>query len=465
MKTESTLNIKLLLLAPTLALLAVFVAVSFNLSFAICATIGITTLTAVWWITEALPIPATSLVPIALFPMFGVIDHKTAASSLGSHVILLLMGAFMLSKGMEKSGVHKRLAVNLIQLFGADNPRKILLGIMLTAAILSMWVSNTATTLMLLPLVLALADGCDSKRFGIGLLLGVAYAASVGGIGTLIGTPPNVIFAAVYQQQFATEFSFLDWMKIGIPVVLIAIPLMALWLARGLDKKVQLTLPEVGIWSQAEKRVLVIFIVVACMWIFRTEPFGGWTGLVDNTSVGDSTIALLGVVAMFCIQGKNHQGEKSYLLDWHTANQIPWGMLLLFAGGICIAKAFDESGLSELMGQGLSGLAQLPTYLMILMICLAVTFTTEVTSNTATTTLLMPVLAAAGVAAGIDPKLLMIPAAMSASCAFMLPVATAPNAIVYGADRFDIKTMVREGLVLNLILAFVISLLTLSLLT
>ena len=465
MKTESTSNIKLLLLAPALAVISVLIAVSFNLSFTICATIGITTLTAVWWITEALPIPATSLIPIALFPLFGVIDHKTAASSLGSHVILLLMGAFMLSKGMEKSGVHKRLAVNLIQLFGADNPRKILFGIMLTSAILSMWVSNTATTLMLLPLVLALAEGCNSQRFGIVLLLGVAYAASVGGMGTLIGTPPNVIFAAVYQQQFSTEFSFLDWMKIGVPIVLIAIPLMALWLSRGLDKKVELTLPKVGEWSQAEKRVLGIFCIVAAMWIFRSEPFGGWSGLIGNNTVGDSTIALLGVAAMFCIQGKDHQGEKSYLLDWNTANQIPWGMLLLFAGGICIAKAFSQSGLSELMGQGLTGLAQLPTYLMILMICLAVTFTTEVTSNTATTTLLMPVLAAAGVAAGIDPKLLMIPAAMSASCAFMLPVATAPNAIVYGADKFDIKTMMREGLVLNLILAMIISLVSLTLLT
>ncbi|EWH10331.1 Na+/dicarboxylate symporter [Catenovulum agarivorans DS-2] len=457
MKTESTPKIKLLLLAPTLALISVLVAISFNLSFSICATIGITTLTAVWWITEAIPIPATSLVPIALLPLLGVIDHKAAASSLGSHVILLLMGAFMLSKGMEKSGVHKRLAVNLIQLFGADNPRKILFGIMLTAAVLSMWVSNTATTLMLLPLVVALANGCDSKRFGKVLLLGVAYAASVGGVGTLIGTPPNVIFAAVYQQQFNTEFSFLHWMKIGVPVVLIAIPLMALWLSRGLTKKIQLTLPTVGMWSQAEIRVLMVFSVVAMMWIFRSEPFGGWTGLIGTNTIGDSTIALLGVAAMFCIKGENHQGEKSYLLDWHTANQIPWGMLLLFAGGICIAKAFAASGLSELLGQGLTGLAQLPSYLMILMVCLAVTFTTEVTSNTATTTLLMPVLAAAGVAAGIDPKLLMIPAAMSASCAFMLPVATAPNAIVYGADKFDIKTMMQEGVVLNFILAAVVS--------
>ncbi len=463
MKTESNPSLLYISMAPLIAILAWILAYLFELPVTIIITIAITVLTAVWWVTEALPIPVTSLVPIILFPLFGILDHKAAASSLGSHVILLLMGAFMLSKAMEKSGVHKRLAVSLITLFGGSEPRKILFGIMITSAVLSMWVSNTATTLMLLPMVVAIAASCNQPRFGVVLLLGIAYAASVGGVGTLIGTPPNVIFAAVYQAQFGEEVSFIEWMKVGLPVVLLAIPCMAFWLGRGLDKQVELDLPEVNDWTSAEKRVLLIFGLVAMLWIFRTEPFGGWSGLINNPEVGDSSVALLGVLLMFLmpsgrtVANAQQVGKRAFLLDWKTATDIPWGMLLLFAGGICIAKAFDASGLSELLGQLLTGLTDWPAYLMILLICLSVTFITEITSNTATTTLLMPVLAAAGVAADVDPKLLMVPAAISASCAFMLPVATAPNAIVYGADKFAIKTMVKEGVVLNIMLALIVS--------
>lgn len=433
----------------------------FGQTQSVALTAAITLFTAVLWVTEALPIPATSLIPFFAFPMAGVLTHQQAASALGSHVILLLMGAFMLSKALEKSNVHSRLAVYMLRLTGAHSAKRLVLAFMLTAALLSMWISNTATTLMLLPIALAVLVHLNNPKITVALLLGIAYAASLGGVGTPIGTPPNIIFMSVYVETQGKEISFLEWMKTGIPIVVLAIPLMAFWLTRGLGKLDNFELPQVGKWQPAEKRVLSVFALVAAAWVFR--PY--WTDWLSMTSIGDSSIALAGVVLMFLIPSGNKKSSKQsedneadYLLDWKTASSIPWGMLLLFAGGICIAKAFSESGLSEQMGVWLTGLSELPLPLLILSICLFVTFLTEITSNTATATLLMPILASAGVAAGIDPMLLMMPAAISASCAFMLPVATAPNAIVYGTGKFSIKTMAREGFVLNIICASVITL-------
>lgn len=442
-----------LFLGPLLAALAIWICDVSGLEWSIAATAGVTTLVVVWWVTEALPIPVTSLVPLVLFPAFGVLDYKVAASSVGNHLIILMMGAFMLSRSVEKSGVHRRLALYMVNAFGANKPVNIILGFMVTAAILSMWMSNTATVLMLLPIVLAVVVATESLRFATVLLLGIAYASSIGGVGTPIGTPPNVVYMAVYQEQFGSSQDFLDWMKVGVPVVLLGIPLAAFWLTRGLHIEKRINLPVVGTWEIAERRVLLIFALVVFAWIFRKAPFGGWTGLVGAPQIGDSTIALAGVVLMCLVP----DGKKGRLLDWESASSIPWGIILLFAGGICIAKAFQASGLSHVLGAQLSVLAEWPVLAMILIICLGVTFLTEVTSNTATTTLLMPILAATSVGAGIDPRLIMIPAAISASCAFMLPVATPPNTVVYGAGKFDIKTMAREGLALNLMMAFVIS--------
>ena len=422
-------------------------------------TAAITLFVAILWVTEALPIPATSLLPFALFPLFGVLSHSEAASALGSHVIILLMAAFMLSKALERANLHKRFAIYMLRLTGSGSPIKLILGFMLTTAVLSMWISNTATILMMLPMAIAIINAVDNPRFGVALILGIAYAASVGGVGTPIGTPPNIIFMSVYEETQGIEYSFLDWMKTGIPIVILAVPIMALWLARGISVVGNIDLPVPGTRSRAEKRVLAIFGTVVMAWIFR--PF--WTAWLGVTTISDSTIAVAGVVAMFLTNSGNDDGKpdakgnRDKLLNWKTANDIPWGMLLLFAGGICIAKAFTASGLSVLMGTWLTGLSTLPVILLILGICLFVTFLTEITSNTATSTLLMPILAAAGIAVGVDPKLLMIPAAISASCAFMLPVATAPNAIAYSTEKFDIKTMAREGIVLNVIVAIVVT--------
>jgi sodium-dependent dicarboxylate transporter 2/3/5 len=346
-----------------------------------------------------------------------------------------------------------------VKLVGGAGGRKLVLGFMLATAVCSMWISNTATTLMLLPVALAVLEQDEANGGGdtlkVPLLLGIAYAASIGGMGTPVGTPPNVIFMGIYTEATGTEIAFFDWMLIGIPTVAILIPIVWLYLTRRLKGERTLELPDLGPWIPAERRVLAVFLVTAVAWVTRTTPFGGWSRLFDLPGAGDSTVALAAVVALFLIPN----GKGGRMLDWETASKIPWGLLLLFGGGIGIARGFEASGLSTALGGWLAndlGITAWPVIGMTLTVCLAVTFLTEVTSNTATTTLLMPVLAAAGLAAGIDPAVLMIPAALSASCAFMLPVATAPNAIVFGTDMITTKTMAREGFALNWVGALVI---------
>ncbi|NOQ89660.1 MAG: SLC13/DASS family transporter, partial [Gammaproteobacteria bacterium] len=393
--------------------------------------------------------------------------------SYGSPLILLLLGGFILSRSMERSGAHLRLALFMVNLFGSTSSRQLVLGFMVTAATLSMWISNTATTLMLLPVGLAVADQARDKTLAVPLMLGIAFAASIGGIGTPIGTPPNLVFMQVYEQQFNKNIGFTEWMSWGIPVVLCMIPITWLWLTRKLSYTGGFDMPDVGKWSTTEKRVMMIFTLTATAWISRKEPFGGWSSWFDLPAANDASVALIAVILMFIIpagdddlsnnkisnnkvgNSKIRKGEK--LLDWETAATIPWGILLLFGGGITLAKAFGVSGLSDALAENLSALSSLPVLAMIFAICLGITFLTETTSNTASTVLLMPVLAATAVGSNIDPRLLMIPAAISASCAFMMPVATAPNSIVYASGFFTTKLMAREGFVLNISGAFVIT--------
>ncbi|MCH1491158.1 MAG: SLC13 family permease [Luminiphilus sp.] len=423
-------------------------------------TAGTATLCILWWIFEPIPIPVTSLLPLALLPLFGVLTPAETGAAYGSPLILLLLGGFLLSRGMESTGAHRRVALGVVRLVGSDSPRRLVLGFMVAAALLSMWISNTATVLMLLPVALAVLDSAEDKlRLAPPLLLGLAWSCSIGGLGTPIGTPPNLIFMQVYADTTGRALGFVQWMTWGLPVVIVLIAVAALWLTRGLPRTLNVCLPEVGPWRSAEKRVLLIFGLTALAWMTRSEPFGGWRALLGVPSANDASVAFLAVIALFIVRDK--KGDP--LITWQEAVAIPWGVLLLFAGGICLASAFMSSGLSALAGDALTVLATLPTFLMLLLVCLAVTFMTEATSNTATTALLMPILAAAATAAGIDPALLMVPAAMSASCAFMLPVATAPNAVIYGTDRIAIGTMFREGLVLNLMGALIIATLVLAL--
>jgi sodium-dependent dicarboxylate transporter 2/3/5 len=408
----------------------------------------------VWWIFEPIPIPVTSLLPLALLPMLGVLTPAEVGQAYGSPLILLLLGGFLLSKAMEHSGAHRRIALGMVNLFGATSGRRLVMGFMAAAATLSMWISNTATTLMLLPVALAVLDvTSDKQRLAVPLLLGIAYAASVGGLGTPIGTPPNLIFMQVYQETTGNTVSFSQWMSWGIPVVVLMVPLMALVLTRDLGGRLSVVLPEVGAWSVAERRVMLVFAATAMAWITRSEPFGGWKSWLGLPQANDASVALLAVVVMFLVP----DGKSGRLLTWERATTIPWGVLLLFSGGICLARGFVNSGLSDLMGAWLAGMTAIHPWALIVLICLAVTFMTEATSNTASTTLLMPVLAAAALAAGMAPEMMMVPAAMSASCAFMLPVATAPNTVVFSSGLVSTARMAREGLVLNFLGVAVIS--------
>lgn len=479
----------LLIVAGPIAAAAVGIAThSAGLEPAAATTAGLASVCALWWMTEAVPIPATSLLPIALLPALGILTADDVGRAYGHPVILLLLGGFILSTALEKSGVHRRLAIGMVRLC-AEGPRslwegpaagassdvtgrRLVIGFMLASALVSMWVSNAATTLMLLPLANAALEGTArggtrSDRLRNALLLGIAYAASIGGVATPIGTPPNLLCLSEYRRATGVEISFLDWLFWGGPATAAMLPCAALWLTRGLGAPAALDLPESGPWRPAERRTLAVFAVTALLWVTRTEPLGGWTGLVGLPGCDDACVALLAVVLLFLIpsgEAATTPGAPApRLLDWESAARIPWGMLLLFSGGMVLAQGFTASGLSAALGGALQGLAATPPAVLVGTTCLCVTFLTELTSNTATTAMLMPVLAATADATGLDPRLLMFPAAVTASFAFMLPVGTVPNAIVYGAG-VSTRAMAREGLVMNFIGVAVVTALALLLL-
>lgn len=449
------------LLGPLVGLAFSLLGPHFGLTPAAAHTAGVTAWCAIWWITEVVPIGAASLLPFVLFPFLGVLSPLQLAEAYGHPVILLLLGGFMLSAALEQSGAHRRLALALLHHLGGRSDAHLVLAFMATAALLSMWISNSATTLMLLPVATAVLDrGENDAPLQRALLLGIAYAASIGGLATPIGTPPNAIFIGVYEQHFGEQLSFLWWMRIGVPASVLLLPLAWWWLCRNLDRGPRLGFDvKAQAWSKREQRVLWVFAVIALGWMTRTAPFGGWGGAF-GLNVSDGTVALAGVLTLFCVPG----GDGRALLTWKAAGGIPWHLLLLFAGGIAIAKAFTTSGLSAAVSTSLDDMATWPAPIMIALICLVVTFLTEVTSNTATATLLMPLLAAAAGSAGLPATQLMVPAALSCSCAFMLPVSTPPNAIAFATGHLRVQQMARAGLMLNLFGVVVITLLCVLLL-
>lgn len=454
---------KRLLVGLVLAALTWWACGAAGLSFEASATGALAILCAFYWVTQPVPIPVTSLIPFAVLPLVGVLDHEQVAHSYGHTLVLLLMAGFMLSTAIEACGAHRRLALGMARLVSGPagaTPRRLLLGFMIASAAMSMWISNTATVLILLPVVLATTDTPERRALRERLLVGVAYAGSIGGIGTPIGTPPNLLFMANYAELSGAPWAFSDWMLIGMPVVLLMTPAAFFVLGHGLSAQILPPLSEIGPMAERERRVLIIFGITALGWITRVEPFGGWSGALGMEGAGDSTVAFVGLVLLFFLP----DGEGGRLLEWKDAERIPWGILLLFGGGLALAAGFEQSGLSASMGRALSILTRAPEVVMIFGVCVAVTFLTEVTSNTATTALLMPVLGATAQAAGIEPARLMVPAALSASCAFMLPVATAPNAIIFGSHEVRAEFMARQGIILNLIGAVIITLITMVLL-
>ena len=410
-------------------------------------TAGIASWTAIWWILEPIAMPATSLIPIAFLPLVGVLESKEVAAAYGHKLILLLLGGCMLSAAMERSGAHRRIALIMVALMGGSSKRRLVLGFMVTSAFLSMWISNTATTLMLLPIALAVLERAEDKQLDVALLLGIAYAASIGGTATPVGTPPNLLFMSNYEEVTKSAVSFLQWMQWTLPIVVVMVPVAGFWLTRQLSQGQPIELPEVGNWRAEEIRTLVVFAATALLWVTREEPYGGWSNWAGLPEASDASVALVAVLVLFVIPN----GRGNTLLDWQSAVRIPWGVLILFSSGLVLAKGFEKSGLSEAIGSVLAAWGTLPAIMLISIICLTITFLTEVTSNTATASLILPILGAAAIAIQVDPKLLMIPATISASFAFMLPVATAPNAVVFGSEKISVRTMAREGVLLNLL--------------
>ena len=435
------------------------------------AVAAVTLLMAIWWATEAVPVAVTALLPLACFPMLGVTDFKTAALPYANPNIYLFMGGFILALGIESSGLHKRLALKMLIAVG-NSGAKLIAGFMLVSAIISMWVMNTSTTLMLLPIGLAVCASVaetipnfsqrDRRNFEISLLLGIAYAASIGGMSTLVGTAPNIIFAGFMQEAYGLEISFTDWMKLGVPIA--TFMLFSSWYAitkivypvnfiASVETKLQLQnmLSNLGPLSKDEKKVLIIFSLAASAWMFRTlldnyVPFSGLT---------DAGIAIIAALSFFLIPSENKQTD---LLTWEQANKLPWGLLVLFGGGLSLAASIGSSGLGGWIGQGLTVLENVPSIILILAVATMIIFLTEITSNVATTSTFLPVVGAVAVALGIAPISLTIPVVLAASCAFMLPVATPPNAIVFGSGKLTIPDMIRAGFALNIIGIFLVTL-------
>ncbi|MDT8363182.1 MAG: DASS family sodium-coupled anion symporter [Nitrosomonas sp.] len=460
------------LAGPALLLLTILLPAPEGMSVLAWRTAGIAMLLAIWWTTEVLPIPVTALLPIVLFPASGIMTTAQSCVPYATPIIFLLLGGFLIAMGLEKWNLHRRLALNLL-IHTGSNPAIVLAGFMGITAFLSMWISNTASTLMMIPIALSLVSELtkthEHDRFILSLVLGIAYSASIGGLGTLIGTPPNLLLAAFVKQTYGYEISFLDWMLLGVPVVIVLLYL-AWWVlhkwAYPVDaSKTHLSqdsianeLKQLGAVSIPEKRLAIVFILVAAAWILRV-PFQQYFSVM--LWLDDTLIAVAGAIAMFIIPAGDASGKNGALMDWERTRNLPWGVLLLFGAGLSLANGIEKTGLASWLGEYMSGITMLPPLVMIAGLVILVIFMTELTSNTATTATLLPVLAALALAGDmLTPMLLFAPATLAASCAFMLPVATAPNAVVYATGNVTIAQMASTGFKLNLIAIIAITTLT-----
>lgn len=431
---------------------------------------------ATWWMTEAVPIPLTSLLPIILFPLTGGWEMDATASSYGDDTIFLFMGGFMIALAMEKWNLHKRIALSII-LFIGTNTERIILGFMVATGFLSMWISNTATAMMMVPIGLAIIyqvseqlkddESVDTSKenfgFGKALMLGIAYSASIGGMGTLIGTPPNTAFAAIAGDLYGVQISFARWMLFGVPVAWLFLFLAWFYLIKVAYPLKLKTLPggrevikkekdDIGRAGFEEKVILVVFVLAALSWITRSfllQPY-------VNGNINDAVIALTASAILFIVPSKNERGGR--ILDWDTAVKLPWGILLLFGGGLAIAGGFSASGLSEWLGNQLTFLEGVNLFIVLLVVAAMVIFLTEITSNTATANMMYPIMASLAVALGVHPYAIMIAAGLASSSAFMLPVATPPNAVVFGSGYLRIPDMAKAGAALNFVGILIVTL-------
>jgi len=429
-------------------------------------TLGLLAWMVIWWVSEALPIGVTSLLPLVIVPLFKIAPLKTAAAEFAHPIIFLLLGGFMIGKSIERWNLHERIALKILSRVGS-HPTALIGGFMITSAVLSMWISNSATVIMLLPIVLSVAartpfEPKDKKNFTLAALLGTAWAASIGGLGTPVGTPPNLIVIGFLEGSGDMRFSFLRWMSVGLPVVLIMVPAAFLVLtkwgpkisetARAPADLFSSQLKALGAMRRPERRVLIVFLIVALLWILR-NPIQSITigGTEPFSALSDASIAIAGVVALFALPSGSIKEPGTRLLDWPSAASVPWDIILLFGGGLSLAAMIKVTGLSLWLGGELSFVASLHPVLMTLILVSFVLFFTELTSNTATTAALMPIIAAIALQTGADPATLAIPIALAASCAFMLPMATGPNAVIFGSGQITMGEMARAGFRLNLL--------------
>lgn len=440
------------------------------------AVLASTAWIAIWWVTEAVPIAATALLPIVLFPLTGALELPQTTAQYGHRYIFLYIGGFLIAIGIEKWGLHQRIALNIIKLIGT-NITSIILGFMVATAGLSMWISNTATAVMMLPIGMAIVyqlrdnpntEESENEIFGKALMLSIAYSASIGGMATLIGTPPNLVLAGVVQEIYGVEISFLQWLKFGLPISLILLGLCWLYLTRvafqfsnksfpggrsEIDRQLSLLKP----FSLEEKLLLGVFLLTALAWISRSFV-QNQLGLFPQ--LDDTIIAMVGGLCLFIIPSQNvdADGKRQTLLNWDDTKNLPWGIILLFGGGMALAEGFKSSGLAEWIGAQTAMLQMVTLFLLVLILVAAVNFLTEITSNLATTSMLLPILASMAFSMDVHPFLLMVSATVAASCAFMLPVATPPNAVVFGSGHLRIPDMVRTGIWMNAISIVLLSL-------
>lgn len=419
---------------------------------------------AIWWISEAVPIAITSLMPLILFPLTGVMSLKQTSAPYSNPLIYLFLGGFILALAMEKWNLHRRVALNIIKLVGVKQ-QQLILGFILATGFLSMWISNTATTVMMLPIALSIInqDRSDSKEhhdFSRALILSLPYSASIGGMATLVGSPTNLIFADAVKKFYGVEIHFDLWMAIGLPIA--ALLLVACWLhltrvafkisndsSIGSQTVIDEELTKLGKMSREEKLVLVVFSLVGLAWITRRYLIAPFV-----PAMNDTIIVLIGALALFIIPSSD---KKSKLMDWQTSLKMPWGVLLLFGGAFAVASGFQASGLTDLIGDQLAALPEIPFILLLLIIVTVVNFTTEVTMNMATCTLMMPILASLALTLDLHPFTLMAGTCIAASCAFMLPIATAPNAVAFGSGEIKVKDMLYAGFLLNVLSIIIIT--------
>ncbi len=437
---------------------------------------AVAVLMAVWWITDAIPLFATALLPMLLYPLLGILKGKATAPIYINSTIFLFIGGFMIALTMEKWQLHRRIALFIIRLIGGG-PTRIVLGFMIAAAFLSMWISNTATAIMMIPIGLAIITQMESKfdvedthKFTVGLMLGIAYACSMGGVATLVGTPPNLSFARIFEITFpqAEPIAFGTWFIMGLPLCIVMIIIIWLMLTQiffrvpahlTVDRSiVDKEYRELGKIRFEEKVVLAVFFLTAFLWVFRKKlnlgffAIPGWSQWIPYPDlIDDGTVGLGMAMIMFLIPTRSPDAGSAMIMGPDVIKNIPWNIVLLFGGGFALAKGFQVTGLSALIGNKFAGLAGMSPVLMILFICFGLTFLTELTSNTATTEMILPILASVAFAMKANPLLLMIPATLSASCAFMMPVATPPNAIIFGSGRIKIAEMAKVGIFINII--------------